>query len=243
MGLKESGLRGSLRSVSTGVSAIPDTGVLLDDFADTPTVTSSEVTDRKDFGELAYQFDRPSEQETDFNNAPSRPDYNVDSGAPTVDNGLLQLDFEDHLLANQFEMDLNGDRTWEFEFDNISGSSWTVVISIFAETNNYTTDSDPSVSTTGLENGYMFFARDDLDCRIFRVDGDDDTTQLIRDDLPSTSDVTVTITRASNGEFELFADGNSLGTATDTTHTVANHTGIACGRDEGSFDLKRYEVF
>ena len=242
MGLKESGLRGSLRSVSTGVE-IPDSGVLLDDYANGPTVTSSSITDRLNFEQLEYQFDRPSDEETEFNNAPSRPDYSVDSGDPVVEDDLLQLDFEDHLIAESFDMDLDGVRTWEFEFDNISGSSFAVVNSLFAETDNYTTDSDSSISTNGLESGYMFFARGDADARIFRVDGDDDITELLRGDLPSTSDVEVTITRDSGGEFELIADGTSLGTATDTTYTTPNYTGIACARDDGSFDLKRYEVF
>ena len=102
MGLKESGLRGSLRNVSVGIVAIPDSDVYLhDDWGD-----NQLTSDREDAGETTHNG------VTGF----YRPEWTIVSGSPTVVDGQLVMETgQISVSAN-----LNDDEPITLELDNLT---------------------------------------------------------------------------------------------------------------------------
>ena len=224
MGLKEAGLRGSLRSVSTGVPPIPDSDIYLqDDWGD------NKLTDRDDSRTTTYNGET----------GVYRPEWTIRNNEPTVSGSQLQMRGGDGIFTN---INLNFDENIEWDFDISSmpdkGGGDLTTCALFAE------QTDDAVEANGddwlLHSSYSVLLRGasqgiDLE----RVDANGDRTVLISGEQGTDADVRVT--RSASGEWELFIDGTSQGTATDTTFT-SDEALAFLGRDDAEVDFNELKV-
>ena len=223
------GLKGSLRNVSTGVIAIPDSGLLLDDWANDPTVSSSEITDRKSYSELEFAAEPPDESE--FGPVEGRPDYTVDRGNAVVTSGYIEMDSGFICRTGMAEID---NMTWEFEFDlsQLSDSSSVLAGILFA-------NSTETVDRT-YEESYYVQHQSGGSLSLQHVDENGDFSTIILTSTATPETGTTKVTRDDEGNFELFLDGSSIGTGQDTATTTATHTGL--GQRSGQEDGGRIET-
>ena len=213
-------------------SAIPDSGVLLDDFSNGPTVTSELITDRKDFGELEYQEIRP---ESEFNEAPTRPEWNILRGNVDVQDGKLQLkgsserDTVTRELTNQ-----DRDLTFKFRPEWIeTGDSAAQSFSILVQDLSDAADDGPGQ----MSDCYLLFYNDaDGESIEFVRSENGSRTTLISGTKANSNSGPETITVEKTGDtYELFnGDGVSQGTTTDTTFTDGEGVAISNGANEGA---------
>jgi len=215
--------------ISIEVNEIPDSGVLLDDWANSPTVTSSDITDRKNFTVLEFQEDEP--EESDFGPVETRPDWTVHRHTVDVLDGQLRLDEESgedggSIRTSQPEVD--GVREWQFSFDGfdeMSSSGWNVDLA-----GEWFGDDET------LENGYKVDIRyegsSSEGIRLLRTDEGGSSTQLIGPsnvgDFTGTDDV-VRVLRDSDAEWTLILNGEIVGTETDDTYTSSKETLLSNG--------------
>ena len=226
MGLKESGLRASLRSVSTGVSAIPDSDIYLqDDWGD------NKLTDREDSGTTTHNgvegVYRPEWETLEFQTTPS------------VDDGELEVGSGEGIYTD-INLNLDEQIHWEFDIDfsdGGSGGSNSGGVILYSETVD-----EASFRDSFVQNSYVFFFinRDGGDIRLLRYDDDDDS-QIVADDGLG-NDVSVEITRSPGGEWELIIDDSSVGTGTDDTYTDVNYTGFTARDEIVEFSVNEYKV-
>ena len=212
MGLKEPGLRGSLRNVSVGIDAIPDSDIYLQD----------------DWGDNKLQ-DRDGSGTTTHNGVEGvyRPEYIIDAGEPTAENGRINWDSDDEVKA---EINLNFDEkiTWEitgWDYDGGTGGGDTSCISLFGEGPNFVDDA----SNVGIDNGYLvqvIFPSSDALCRVLKI-SNGDSTPIMDTDVPDSGIIDVTVTRENNGDWELSIDGSTADSVNDDQHTTADFYGFA----------------
>ena len=235
MGLKESGLRGSLRNVSVGIDAIPDSEVL-DDWLD-GNITSS----RDDFDTTSYQYE--SESEDKFSIVGSRPEWVIENGSFDVSDNRLSWGSGDSIYV-EFPDNLNLDekRTWNFRNISHSGSGADYsYFGLYSETTNwFGTDTGGG---TAFENSYVVRVRDD-DTRIARVDDTDSEEATIAEGVSVSDGGDIRVERDADGTWELFVDGDSQDSGEDTTHTDPLQTFFA-GRPgrSPSTDVDAIEVY
>ena len=219
MGLKESGLRGSLRSVSTGVSTIPDSVVLLDDWTD-----NQVTSDRENFNETAFSGSGSTIVEEGVTGGLSRPEWIADSGSPTASDGQLQLTNDESIRADTPISSLDGG-TWEIDLVDGNGANYITL------GGNSTTQRD------GFRNYqdsyYLLWFEQNNELALF-VDEGGSVTRLV-DGGSVNAPVTVRVTRDSTAEWELFYDGVSQDTVVDDTHTSASYTGVSVNESSGDF--------
>lgn len=215
------------------IARIPDSEVL-DDFADSPTVTSSEITDRDDFSTTPYAFDT----EERFAPSGSRPDYTIDSGSPSIsDESLVIVGGSDNVHTPlDIDLDSSGGWNWEFEVDWVSGSGNTdnVTLNLASQTTN--------VLDQSYDDSYSFWLRDDENIILARTEDGDDAEPLIETGESASDHDNVRVERDENGNWEVFLDGTSFGTATDTSMTDMAHFGFA-GRSDGEAEISKVEIY
>ena len=113
MGLKEPGLRGSLRNVSVKIPPIPDSEVL-DDWAD-----GQLTSERDDFETTPYQFE--SDDDEKFVPTGTRPEWNIEAGNPTVSGNNLIVD-DSTVLSIDLDNISNESKVWEFRAKTTTSS-------------------------------------------------------------------------------------------------------------------------
>jgi len=216
---------------------------ILDDFADSPTVSGSSITNRDDFSTLSYQGPSPG---GDFNPSGSRPDWNIEFGGASVDNtaDTLTITQADSVLSVA-----NGDfddNVWEWEMKFNSTNRTSFMVYIHAEG----TDPRSSFTTPRFQNGDVGYAvRFDSKFDFFQlVENDGSNFNVLIDDAnppgPTTFN-TFKVTHESNGDFELFRNGVSVGTANDTSHTESqkNYVLFATGNQDDDPEIKFFEQY
>jgi len=199
----------------TVFTAIPDSDVYLhDDFED------GKLTNRDGGGITTYNGVE----------GVYRPEWTIDNGAPSVVDGELDYEQGDSAFA-EINLNLNETITWELSnVEAITSLDQLAYFGLFYENNPVRSTSDipptlyPGYWISMRENGNIF--------RLGRVDSNGDRTTIIDTTSGSTIN-TLTITRSPSGFWEVFENGTSIGTATDTTYTNAQYIDFA-GRSGGS---------
>ena len=221
MGLKESGLRGSLRNVSVGIDAIPDSDVYLhDDWGD------NKLQDRDDSGETTHNGEEGI----------YRPEWRTvaDQDLPSVSDERVTLTGGEAMITD-INLNLNETITWDLnDISDLSGSGADLVyFGMWNETEDLDSSERP-------KDGYALFVRDDN--WIFqRIEDDGTNVDLINTSSAPGDDTDATITRDPSGEWEFFIDGNSQGTETDTTYTDPQYVTFS-GRGDGVASIDEYKV-
>jgi len=199
---------------------IPDTEVYLhDDWGD------ERLQDREDSGTTSY----------DGEEGVYRPEWVIENGSPSADGETLVVEDDEQINTDESPEVAYG--TWEFEIPDPFFSSSS------SEHSGYNLIANSSTRRLGdanLQDGYLL----QLQPTTIRLNVDDggDTSTLIQDDDPPTSDLSVTVTRDDNDEWELIVNGESKGTATDSTHTTSERVGFWARSDGGSewAEIKHY---
>jgi len=217
------------------ISAIPDAEVL-DDWADSPTVTSSEITDRDDFNTLSYQGPDPTDR---FNPAGSRPDWTVvGDDTPIVDDTDEELRLVDD--SRVFTTQTIEVVTVEMRIEDSFGRGFC---GVFSANTDFTSTGGPDMA---FDDSYGFdIGGNDLN---FGMVENGEYTQLISGtDSPSYPlEIKAEIRDAgSNWEFEFWIDDNSQGTETEAkTFSETEYIGLTGrGSDGDTLDLSWLEVY
>jgi len=207
------------------LSGIPDSEVL-DDWADSSTVSTSEITDRQTFDALAYQGPDPSDT---FEPVGSRPVWTIHNGSASISSNQLSLSASANLSAtsaqNRGVFRANATITTETK-----GSFY-----IFTHTDT------PSAPTTG--NGYAiqisYSSSIGSHLTTFMRFDSGTSTNLIQAENQTDTTLSVhklTVDDTDTWTYEL--DGVELGTVTDATHL--DKSGVAFetnpDRDDGLID-------
>ena len=212
--------------------AIPDSEVYLqDDWGD------NKLTNRDDSGTTTYNGVE----------GVYRPEWTLEVGTPTASNQKIRVD-DGELAYAGINLNLDETVTWEWsgvESTSDSDTEW-LGLGLFAET---AIPAELNFNTTGLEDGYHIACSSGGNfLRLYRLDGGT-ATELAETDPGVTGwdNESVTATRSPSGEFEVFVNGTSEITATDTTFTAPENIAFAT-RDEdsageaGPFELSVDEV-
>lgn len=158
-----------------------------DSWATTPVKVPVDVNT----GELyTVQIDLPS----------ARPEWTTDAGTPTV-GGMVSLDEGDIISTSSSKTE----GTWEIDMrvtatGGVASGNPRQFVFMFEDANNYW-------SYVTVEEGYV---------RLYKVDGGTENGVFSGSWTYDTSWHTYKVTRDSSGNFELFVDGVSKGTVTDT---------------------------
>ena len=229
--------------MSVAEDDIPDSGLWLDDFANDPTLTSNQITDRSTYSDLAYQFDPPEPSE--FDGLESRQDWDAVEGDAdnwTVDGG--QIFFEgtvssNHNLASSLPETVSEGSLvtlrWEFEDAGSIDEDGGVTI---AKTNN-----PPSPLSPGLDEGYIIRISDAGSIEIRETTNND---VIISGSYPSDDETHIAELEIDldTNELELFVNGSSEGSTSDSRNTSFDYVGFGTN-DGGTWNPKtnRIEVF
>ena len=181
--------------------AIPDSEVYLqDDWGD------NRLTDREDSGTTTYNGVE----------GVYRPEWglaNAFSNLPTVSNERLQLTDDDEGIVTEINLNLDETVTWQFTGIDVSNSGTsggdTAHFGLWAE-------QQDSQTSGRLNESYSVSVRNGDTVRLEKMDADGNFDDFIIGSSISGSDNSVTVSRTPSGEWELFVDGSSDGTATDT---------------------------
>jgi len=153
---------------------------------------------------------------------------------------------EGQAIARDFSADL--DEEFEMEatirstnFSDTGGAQ--AYVAVFSETLNFDNNNPASSSFRRPERSYIVRIQAG-DPTLERVDDAGDNTALITsDEKIGTEPMDIRVTRDGTGEFELFVNGDSEGTSTDTTHDDPQHVFIQNrGGNEPSNELIVDEV-
>lgn len=218
---------GSVRAgvVGGGGDAIPDSDVYLHD----------------DWGDNKLQ-NRGGSRTTTYNGVQGvyRPEWTIDDGSPTAINQALQVVAGDGLYAG-INLNFSETITWSWTDVDFNGSS-EQTLGLFGENAGIPI----SAFYNGVYPGYaaVLGSRDRI--RLVRIDDNNNNGSVLTENtLSSTTGVNISVTRDSNGNWEVFENGSSLNTASDSTYTTANYISFSSrssGGNGGSGDLTVGEV-
>ena len=216
MGLKEPGLRGSLRNVSVGIDAIPDPW------------PESYLQD--DWGDNKLQ-DRDGSDTTTYNGVEGvyRPEWTLDEGSPEVADERLTLDGDGEAVVTEINLNLDESITWEFS--NVSlNTDGALALQLFSEDDTFF---DLDTTAPRMDDGYMVeFSMSNDRIRLTKNSGGGTDAMIESGVSPSAEEeFDIIVTRSSDGEFELIVDGDSKGTDTDTDFIDPSHTGFGTSTD------------
>ena len=209
------------------ISAIPDLGLYLDDWED------DKLSNRDLFSDTALSPAELEPTQSEFE-SPIRPEWTVDVGSPQATNTQLELDSDSALRADFTENITQNSLTWEFDWNHQDSNS-RFIGQMFAETSSIHTN--PRYYETG------YFVQIDNQNNRYRLtkDSSGSPSSIITDDGSHSDSGTCKVTRDENGNWELFKDGDSVGTATDTSHTNPEY--VAFSTEDGGTDVDNYRVF
>ena len=208
-------------AVSVG-SAIPDSDVYLHD----------------DWGDNKLQ-NRDGSGTTTYNGVEGvyRPEWVIIDNEPTVENERVVVEVGGGI---QTSINLNLDETITWEWVDIdpsnSGSSGSDWISTYCFSNN-------TIEVPETPESYYLRVRPDdaAEIQLREVDSGGSSTIIISGSGLDGPSHDITVTRSSDGEWELFIDGVSEGTATETSHTNPNSTGFV-SNDNGQVSFDEVKV-
>lgn len=126
-----------------------------------------------------------------------RPEWTTISGSPTASSGYLVLNNAEVETTCSFS-----EGAWQIDIMHYSTSAWIHAIKLF----------------NGTTEAYR--VQHETDGDLFLIDMVDNVNLISANKAVDTDWHTVKLTRDSDGNFELFWDGASVGTATDTTTTT-----------------------
>ena len=241
MGLKESGLRGSLRNVSVGIDAIPDRGIYLDDWQD------NKLTDRDSYEITPLDPDDLEPDDSEFDD-PRRPDWDIidnsgnsSDGAEATEGKLVLKSDDNDGVSVQFDdgLDLSKLSGFEFTVGPVAEDQYNTVIS---ETN------IPADSGFEFNDGYSIVLRDSGDVSMRRYSGDSLQESYISEsdvfDASTDTDVFVDIDYdGSDWTMTLYVDGNEIDKFTDGTIDPSDveYSGLKYDPSDSSNDVVYYD--
>ena len=210
---------------------IPDPDVYLqDDWGD------NKLTDRDGSGTTTHNGEE----------GVYRPEWTTRSGDnnPTVENEQLTMTGCD-AIHTDINLNLDETITWELTNVNVSDSagdsSDAVVVHLWAEQ-----VSDPSDKTDGefsqLNESYgLVIANTDNNLRLRRSDENGDVTDIISGQTPENATFDATVTRDSEGNWEVLEDGESKGTGQNTDLSNPDKA-VFTAQDDADVDFDEYKV-
>ena len=199
-----------------------------------PAIPDSEIYLHDDWGDNSLT-ERDDSATTTHNDVEGvyRPEWRIESGNPEASDERLEFDTNEAIDA---EINLNLDETITWEWSGIdfgtfeSDSTIGVGFVVWAEDQNWDLDSSAS-------------SPDDAYVLQIRQEGDE--VRLLNGDVlisHSTSpDESISLKREPNGDWELFVDGSTAGTANDTTLSDPQYIGFG-GTDRGDCETFVDEV-
>lgn len=201
---------------------IPDSEVYLyDDWGD------HKLTDRDDSGTTTYNGVE----------GVYRPEWAIDANSPTAENQKLQIDAGDRLYT---DINLNHNETIRWKLNNVdvsnSGTGSLDYCQLFIVAGDVS-----SVNQERYREGYMVRITKDNGTFLYRVDGDDNRTELISGSSISTN-ANITVARDPNAIWELFINGSSQGQESDNAHTKDNYVGFT-GRNDAEYSIDEIKAF
>lgn len=158
-----------------------------------------------------------------------RPEWTTQSGSPSASNGVLSLSAGDTTQQSILTPSEFTAGTWEtdYKFTN-TPSSGGICMVIMAQ----------STSLDGVgrpNNCYFGYNHFNGDYHLYLNNGGSATNIITTISLGvPESFATMKISRTTRGNFELFHNGTSQGTATDTTHTGSRYNGYGSNTDVSS---------
>ena len=139
-----------------------------------------------------------------------RPEYVIENGTPTAENETLALSDED-VLHTDINLNLDKKVVWEWSdvdiSDNPSNTSETY-LTCWSESTIFDFD-----FPRGFEESYGVIINDTPEARLTYIDENGGGNTLINRSVSEV--VQIRVERDDNGNWEMFLDGESVGTATD----------------------------
>ena len=157
-----------------------------------------------------------------------RPEWEV-SESPFAANDQVHLDSGDRV---SHEINLNMSETIVWEFTDVEEPDDMMYLQLMAESDNPIGAGEPFDDGFALEIDDDSGAIGQVKLRLIE-NGEIDGQVLVGDD-PSSFPCDVTVTRDSSGEWELFIDGVSEGTHTNSDHDNPEFTSLSAAGGEGS---------
>ena len=223
---------------------IPDSGLWLDDFANDPTLSNTQITDRKSFSDLSYQFDDPDKSE--FDGPETRFDWEVNEGNPSDDWEVI----DGQLISTTSDLSENQNFYSPLP-ETVSGDSNVNLFVEIEDGANTETDGAYNLASTNsasfsvsLQDGYSIYIPSAGDIEI--IDVGSSFNQIMFGSYPTDDDphtIRLKINLDTN-DLELFVDGEIEDTVNDSSHTSFDFVGLGVN-DGGSWGLStnRIEVF
>lgn len=207
--------------------------VVLDDFADDPTVSTTEITDRSTFSELGYEGDPDGE----FTPSGSRPVW-ADPGWSGVD-AMPSIDASNRLV---FDPSVNEVITTPIDVFRGHAFVWNVdrhddsMAAKFAILD--TNEGYDGGLRIQPENGYSVFYSQSGGSNPgtnLSVNVTGGTDRILTSGTGGDDPVEIRVEVDDSGHFEVFEDGESVGTVTDTTFDDTDQEQLALAHsDEGA---------
>ena len=199
---------------------IPDSVVLLDDWAD-----NQLTSNREDYQTTSFTGSDSTLVEQGASGSLSRPEWTVDNGSPSVSNAELTVNSEDR-LRTPLSLTTLDNTTWEFKISDVQNLESNGYVSLVANSTTY------RESVQNLQDGYFVFIGDSNLALV--EDSAGSTTSLIeKGESPPNEPFVCRVERDASGNWELFIDNVSVGTATDTTHTTSDRISLATATTGG----------
>ena len=197
-------------------------------------IPDSEIYLQDDWGDNKLQ-DREDSGTTTHNGVEGiyRPEWRIESGSPEAENERLEFDTNE---AIDTEINVNLDETITWEWSGIDFGTFESDVSIgvgfivWAEDQNWHLDS----SAPSPDDAYVVQIRHESD-EVRLLSGD---VLISHSTRPAES---ISLKREPNGDWELFVDGSSVGTANDTTLSDPQYIGFG-GTDRGDCETFVDEV-
>lgn len=218
LGYQHASVRHGVHDRTVGV---PQIGKYLDDWADNKLSSRNSYTTTY----LANDIEVPAASDYSL---PTRAEWTIEIGASGISAQNNRLEMDGSIVQHLYYTDAVATGTWEIDFTSQSTRA-------FGENCTFCVlDQDPTDwdSNDGVpDNGYALEIRGSAFRLLLRVNGNNDHAVIDGIWDNDTNPHTAKITRDASGNFELFYDGSSIGTGTDTTFTSTAGTGI--GMDVG----------
>ena len=209
------------------IGDIPDSVVLLDDWAD-----GKLTSDRDDFNDTEFSGTESTLVDDGSSGSIQRPEWTVDNGSPSVSDGLLQLS-QDESVRTNFDVSSIDNYTWEFKIDDAAN---------FAGLNITANSSSQRGGNRSYTDGYNIRIESDGSIN-FRVNDGDSISTLIEGTEASYPEV-VRIEVDDSGNWEMYQNDESQGTTQDSTFAESDWIGVWAQDDDSddSIDLDWFVI-
>jgi len=165
-----------------------------------------------------------------------RPEWTVLRDSPSASNQILVLDPGD-AVSTDINLDLATDVTWTYTDFSVNGdqSGGWHVLSLYSQTQ--------TLDDFFVYEGYQVALRESNDSFLFKVGSGGSLTQVLSWSSLGSGVFDVTVNRSSGGQWEVFVDGNSKGTVTDTEFTNPQYTSVvARSKAPANIELNEMKV-